>query len=324
MGCNVAKSLLIIGGSGFFGKSFLDAFRRGLLEPWGISSVIILARNAKQLIVTNPELIDGSNVFLINADIASCTSFPYADYIIHAAASTDASAYISNPGNESANILSGTSNFCAIAKNILPKSKILYISSGAVYGQQPPDLRFIPETHALSPLERLFVGKRDYASAKRDGEYLIRNLANDGFSVSIARCFAFVGKYLPRNKHFAIGNFFENGLNGCDIQVKAIGSVIRSYMYVDDLVIWLMTIISNSNDSCPIFNVGSNEAVEIRDLAKIFGDFYKVGVKYQLADSAIVDRYVPSIEFAASNLNLQLKFDLQSAIAETHCRIKSG
>jgi len=41
----VLKSLLIIGGTGFFGKSILDSFKRGLLSEFNISKIIILARN---------------------------------------------------------------------------------------------------------------------------------------------------------------------------------------------------------------------------------------------------------------------------------------
>ena len=55
-------SLLIIGGSGFFGKSILDAYKRGLLDQWGITSVKVLARNATALEHTNPELSDTTSV----------------------------------------------------------------------------------------------------------------------------------------------------------------------------------------------------------------------------------------------------------------------
>ena len=81
--------LLVIGGSGFFGKSILDGYRRGLLEPWGITSIAIMARHASQLQKSVPALI-GSSVELINGDITSCNTLVEADYVIHAAASTDA------------------------------------------------------------------------------------------------------------------------------------------------------------------------------------------------------------------------------------------
>jgi dTDP-glucose 4,6-dehydratase len=42
-------SLLIIGASGFFGKSILHGYRRGLLSPWGIDLIYVLARNTDRL-----------------------------------------------------------------------------------------------------------------------------------------------------------------------------------------------------------------------------------------------------------------------------------
>ena len=39
------SSLLVIGGTGFFGKSILDSYRRGRLQKWKITKVYIFARN---------------------------------------------------------------------------------------------------------------------------------------------------------------------------------------------------------------------------------------------------------------------------------------
>jgi len=36
-------TLLVIGGTGFFGKSILDSFKRGALEKWGIDRVIAMS-----------------------------------------------------------------------------------------------------------------------------------------------------------------------------------------------------------------------------------------------------------------------------------------
>ena len=63
-------TLLIIGGSGFFGKSFLDGYKRGILEKWDITQIKILARRASDLENTNPELMD-KTIKLINLDISN-------------------------------------------------------------------------------------------------------------------------------------------------------------------------------------------------------------------------------------------------------------
>lgn len=239
-------SLLVIGGTGFFGKSILDAFQRGLLDEWKVDRVIAMSRHAEQLSKVAPELVD-ERVELLNADIGYTDWLPSADYVIHAAASTDERNYLSRPEAERQNIQAGVRNYCRLAPKYNSGSKIVYVSSGAVYGAQPSDLDHIDETYEVKDVADLPEAKRVYAFAKREAEKAFKALGEQGINVSVARCFAFVGRWIPRDQHFAIGNFIEDGLQGKPIQVKATFPVYRSYMYADDLVIWLMTMVENAD-----------------------------------------------------------------------------
>jgi nucleoside-diphosphate-sugar epimerase len=310
------KSLLLIGGAGFFGKSFLDCFQRGLLRKWDIEKVFIISRNPERLKEDAAELLD-QRVQLIATDISTVTTLPTADYVIHAAASTDAKAYISQPAIEKQNIKSAIDNYCNLAPRFHNKSKILYVSSGAVYGYQPPWIELLQEAHAFNAIERLAEGKRDYAIAKKDAEVAFQMLGRNNMSTAIARCFAFVGPWLPRNQHFAIGNFIEDGILGRAIEIKASHTVYRSYMYADDLVHWLMTICDHANPECPVYNVGSDKAVTLVEAAGIVAN--KLNVEVSVPDIKLneVDRYVPSILKAKTELGLTLSFNVQSAVAKT-------
>jgi len=309
-------NLLVIGGSGFFGKSILDSYRRGLLSAWGIDSIIIVSRNAISLKRYFPELIDES-IKLVNSDISNCSEIPKADYVIHAAASTDAANYLARPDLEKKNIQAGTYNYCALAKKFHNNSRIVYCSSGAIYGQQPDGIEQLREDFIGGPVSLMSPTKRDYAAAKRDAEQAINTLGSEGNSVSIARCFAFVGEYLPRDQHFAIGNFIEDGLKSRSIEVKARHIVIRSYMHADDLVRWLMTICNFSNTSCPIYNVGSDQALTMTQVAEHVAAQFKVDVVKPVWDINTIDRYVPSINKAKVELGLDISMDITKAIKAT-------
>jgi dTDP-glucose 4,6-dehydratase len=309
-------SLLIIGGSGFFGKSILDSYKRGLLNFWNIDSISVLARNAQKLKIEFPELIDDS-IKLINSDIATCNEVPFADYVIHAAASTDAANYISQPEIEKKNIQAATYNYCELAKKYHRNSRIIYCSSGAVYGQQPAEMEYISEEFEGGDVNEMQPLKRDYALAKRDAEKAIQELGRYKLKVSIARCFAFIGKYLPRNQHFAIGNFVEDCLRGRDIRINASNEVIRSYMYADDLVVWLLTIADSSNESVEIYNVGSEEAISIFELGTKMGNLYGVDAIYKSIISKKIDRYVPSVNKAKMKLGLEIRYNLIESVKET-------
>ncbi len=272
-----------------------------------------MSRNAESLREEAPLLIS-SGVELYSGDITTTATLPAADIVIHAAASTDAARYISYPLQEKKNIQAGTYNYCKLAKTFHAKSKILYVSSGAVYGKQPAGIANISENYLLSDLSGLSDGKRDYAAAKLDAEDAVKNLGQQGLSVGIARCFAFVGPWLPCNKHFAIGNFIEDGLQGRPITVKARKAVYRSYMYADDLVEWMMTIAFHANQECPVYNVGSDRAVLMGDLAKLVANEFGVDACIPDITDSDVDRYIPSIEKAKRELGLTLLHDLISAI----------
>ena len=307
------STLLVIGGTGFFGKSILDYFGRGGLAPWGIGKVIVMARNASRLSVETPWLLN-KDIELLNADIGTTNWLPTADYIIHAAANTDAKKYLEQAETERVNIQAATYNFCRLAPLYSKDSKIIYTSSGAVYGQQPPDVEFISESAPFLPIEDLVETKRDYAAAKRDAEQAIIELGYKGLNTSIARCFAFVGPYLPRDQHFAIGNFIRDGLAKQTISVKATGKVYRSYMYADDLVRWLMTIADNSSPDCSIYNVGSDQAILMGDLAELVGTLFDVPSDVPVITENTIDRYIPSTELVKKMLKLDIKYDLKRAI----------
>ena len=315
------SSLLIIGGTGFFGKSILDCFQRGMLKPWSIDHVVAMSRNAERLKEEAPSLLS-SDVELLSADIAKTDYLPQADFVIHAAASSDARDYLKGTPEERKNILAGVLNYCKLARIFHQKSKILYVSSGAVYGTQPLELEMISESYQFLDPEDIPEGKRDYACAKRDAEKVFVELGESGLNVSVARCFAFVGPWLPLDQHFAIGNFIADGLSGRNINVKANHRVYRSYMHADDLVEWLMAIASASSSKCPVWNVGSEENILIDELAHVVGRYCDVtnAKSNYLIDK--IDRYVPSTENARRDLGVVIKLNLSTAISKTIEAIK--
>jgi dTDP-glucose 4,6-dehydratase len=274
-----------------------------------------MSRKANKLLHDSPELV-GPNAELYSADITNTERLPFADYVIHAAASTDVRNYLSSPEDEKKNIQAGTYHYCDLARIHHANSKIVYVSSGAVYGVQPANLDEIDESF-VGDLSKMAPGKLDYAVAKQDAERAIIDLGAAGLNVSIARCFAFVGKYLPRDQHFAIGNFIDDVINKRPIAVKANHQVYRSYMFADDLVEWLMTIADNSSTNCPIYNVGSDQAILVSDLAKLLADTYHLQVEIPQITNSKIDRYIPSIKKAKDELGLDLKYNLSASIYET-------
>lgn len=92
--------------------------------------------------------------------------------------------------------------------------RLLLTSSGAVYGPQEPECERMAETHPCRPVTA-------YGQGKLEAERLC---LDSGVETVIARCFAFVGPYLPLGIHFAAGNFLRDALENppdCDPRGRA-------------------------------------------------------------------------------------------------------
>jgi dTDP-glucose 4,6-dehydratase len=150
-----------------------------------------------------------------------------------------------------------------------------------------------------------------------------------GFDATRPRAFAVVGPYLPIDRHFAIGNFIRDALAGGPIVVEGDGTPVRSYLYSSDLALWLLTILVEGLPG-HAYNVGSEEAVSIADLARLVagrsGRPIAVEIRGQAA-GGVADRYVPSTIGARNELGLRVTVPLDEAIDRTldwHRRRRPG
>ena len=202
----------------------------------------------------------------------------------------------------------------------------MFTSSGAVYGLQPPQVNKIKENYLLKNKRVDFYNysKNIYSITKLKNEEIFKKLGKFGIKVSIARCFAFVGRYLPRENNFVVGNFIKNILNKEKIEVKSEHNVIRSYMHEDDLVAWLFKILKNANINCPVYNVGSDQEINIRKLAFYLSNKYKLPIKLKKIKSNFEDRYLPSIHKSKKELNLKLQYSNYKAINEVIKGLKNN
>lgn len=302
------KTILLIGGSGFFGKSILDYFLRNTYLNKKIKKIIILSRKNIDSKITT-QIKKNYKFKKINKNILKLKKLPSANYVIYC-------ALLKNLENDHLAL----KHYINLAKNYHKNSKILYISSGAVYGKQPINIKKIKESYfTLIKKKNYFENrdKRQYSILKKKNEKIFKQLGNCGIKISIARCFAFVGRFLPRNSKYVIGNLIENILNNQDISIKSNYNVFRSYMYSDDLVRWLIKIVENSKENCPIYNVGSENSVNIHKLGSILGKKFNLNCPIRTINKKNFDMYVPSTDKIKKELNLRVKFNSLQAINKT-------
>jgi dTDP-glucose 4,6-dehydratase len=197
--------------------------------------------------------------------------------------------------------------------------KLLFTSSGAVYGPQPEGMSHIPETYngAPNPMNPASA----YGEGKRIGELLCSLAhADHGIETKIARCFAFVGPHLPLDAHFAIGNFINDVLHNRPIHIKGDGSTRRSYLYASDLAVWLWTILFLGAPS-GVYNVGSQDSLTIAEVAEAVSKKCDQGVEVKILDNSIHRNrtvcYTPNCQHAEISLGVRQSVGLGDAIAKT-------
>lgn len=310
------KNVFLTGGTGFIGKwlveSFLHINERLQLQ----ASIHLLSRSPEQFLADYPWLVDRKDFYLVPGDVRSFT-YPPGEFshIVHGAASVAAP---DAPLETFDAILAGTNHVLGFAKQC-HASRFLFLSSGAVYGKQPPSVERIPESFAGAPATNL--AQSAYGEAKRAAEWIAFETGKtQNIDVCSARCFAFVGPYLPLDKHFAIGNFIRDSMQGTPIRIMGDGMPSRSYLYASDLSIWLWTILlkGKKNES---YNVGSDESLTILELARLVAKISNRPTDVLVANNSLsstgVERYVPDIEKAKTELGLSILTPLASAITKT-------
>ena len=284
------KKLLILGGSGFIGRSIIDyGFNKKLIKD-KIDEIYILSRNNKLNNKKNKHI----KINYISKNLINLKKIPQVDFIIYCLKSNN----IKTSNNY-------FNKFLKLIKTLNNKPKILFTSSGAVYGKNK-DKKRDTENDAinLNSIDTLGGYKKKYALEKIFVEKKITELGLKNYQVSIARCYTFVGKNIIKC-NYAISDLINDALKKKEIKLMTTSNVYRSYMHSDDLAKWLITILKKSNKKCPIYNVGSDKVINLRKVTKIIAKLVNKKPNLKKILSKKYDYYAPSIAKAKKELNLK-------------------
>ncbi len=313
------KSFFISGASGFFGRCLLESLLY-LDEANSLNMTIYAVSRDKENFTKKFPLLSSSKIKVIESDIAVLKNFTEkVDYLIHAACDTSADKLQNYPQKFLEENYLGTINMLEIAKSN-KDCKILYLSSGAIYGAQNFDVKLRHENDFCGPdLQKI---SSVYGETKRLGETLCSIYSSSyGVQSSIARCFSFVGPYMSFNGHYAIGNFIRDVAEGKDVTLQSRSLVYRSYLYSIDLVIWLLRILLVAPRNS-VYNVGSQREILISDLAQLVVNILSSKSKIDFCDTKAFNtssssRYIPSNLKALAQLGLEEYTSLEKSIENT-------
>ena len=313
------RRLFLTGGTGFFGSWLLESFAWAQDRLALDARAVVLTRDPDGFRARRPHLARHPAIECWRGDVRT---FPFGaerfSHVIHAATYAPGALEPPNAAQLFGTIVDGTRRVLEFASHCGAEA-FLFTSSGAVYGTQPPTLAHVAEDYAGAP-DPLDAGSV-YGEGKRAAELVCAAHGREhNLRVTIARCFAFVGPYLPLDAHFAVGNFIRDGLRGGPIRITGDGTPYRSYLYAADLAVWLWTILFRGQ-ALRAYNVGSASAITIGDLAQVVARTFVPPVSVEVArvpvPGAEPQRYVPAVRRALTELELRPTVSLEDGIRRT-------
>ncbi len=191
--------------------------------------------------------------------------------------------------------------------------RVVFVSSGAVYGAQPAQpLREDMSPNPLSP----------YAVSKLAAEYYVRTIgALWGIETVVLRVFNAYGpgQHLPPAHPPVIPAFLYQAVHGGTLVVHGDGSQTRDYVFVDDVVDALVAAATAPNLDRAIINIGSGTETAVRDLVEHILDLTgrRAEVIYNPRANPGVRRMCADITLAREKLGYQPKVSLEEGLRLT-------
>lgn len=304
------RSIFITGGTGFVGSWLVDGLLHANRTRGLGLSITALGRTPAAFLSALPHLRADAALRLHQGDVTSF-DFPARpfDMAVHAALPVAA------PGAAGDLLATASAGAARMVQFAQARSvrRLLHVSSGAVYGPQPDAVSHLDED---SPWDA-DLPVNEYTRAKRAEERILRSTSPTRVT---ARCFALLGPRLPATAGMAAAQFIVQAAQGHPVLVQGDGQAVRSYQYAADLAGWLLTLLVLGPHE-GVYNVGSEEAISIGELARRTAAIAGTGSSVQVLGEPLAgragSRYLPSTARARRAFGLSNRVGIDEALART-------
>ena len=277
-------SLLIAGATGLIGSFLVDMLLEYNRLYDAAVDIYAVGRSEERLHQRFKD-VTTDRLHFIQQDVSCPPTFDVpVDYVIHAASNAYPAAFAGDPVGTILGNVMGTHYLLEYARTHQTK-RLLFVSSGEVYGQGDPTLTAFPESYSgyVDPTQ----ARSCYPSSKRTAETLCAShLKQYGLDTVIVRPCHTYGPNVTGSDNRATVQFINNALAGEDIVMKSRGSQMRSYCYVADCCSALLSVLT-SGASGQAYNIANREAqITIAGFAKEVADQVGRKVLFQLPTEA--------------------------------------
>ncbi|MBB4167365.1 NAD-dependent epimerase/dehydratase family protein [Rhizobium sp. BK538] len=290
---------VVLGASGFIGRNLCRALRVHS------SSIKAFSRESVQIDGVTWQYGDFLNDLDVDHAVAG------AETVFHLVSTTVPASSNANPHSDAQQNILQTIRLLDACRDHGVKRVIFASSGGTVYGEvrETP----IPETHPTLPISGYGISK---LTCERYLHLYEKMHGIKGISLRIANPY---GPFQEsRKKQGVIGHFINSALMQQPVEIWGDGSVIRDYLYIDD-VVEAMILAAGYDGAERVFNIGSGIGHSLNDIALLISEALGLDLEvvYKEFRSADVSKNVLDCSRAERELNWHSRHSIQVGIKKT-------
>ena len=298
-------NFLITGVAGFLGSSLANYLVREGHQVRGIDD----------LSAGNPQVLSPDVLFTrgdVNDRPKLWTLLQDVDCVYHLAARVSVPESVLYPREYNLTNVGGTVTMMEAMRDV-GVHRVVFISSGAVYGDQGDQ----PLKESAMPNPR-----SPYAVSKLAAEYYVRTIGDlwriDTVSLRVFNAYG-PGQHLPPSHPPVIPNFLRQAMRGGTLVMHGEGLQTRDYVFVDDVVSAMIAASTAPGVNNLVINIGSGVETSVRDLVRVIMEV--TGMKAEVISNPNQDvgvsRMCASLSLGREKLGYQPHFSLLEGLRLT-------